>query len=47
MLGWDRYGFDKKHAGTHFAELAFLHTVAYMGRAVHSGASQAGNVNAF
>jgi hypothetical protein len=24
MLDWDQYGFHKKHAGTHYAELVFL-----------------------
>jgi hypothetical protein len=23
MIGWDRYGFDKKHAGTQYPELMF------------------------
>jgi hypothetical protein len=40
MLGWDPYGFDKKRAGTHYAELVFLHPVAYVGCVVQSGASR-------
>jgi hypothetical protein len=27
MLGWDRYGYDKKRAKTCYAELVFLHPV--------------------
>jgi hypothetical protein len=41
LLGWDRYGFNEKHAGTYFAELVFLHPVGYAGHVVHSGATGA------
>jgi hypothetical protein len=27
MLGWDRYGLNKKHARTYYAEVVFLHTM--------------------
>jgi hypothetical protein len=37
MLRWDRYGFDKKHVRTHYAELVFLHLVGSVGHAVHLG----------
>jgi hypothetical protein len=31
MLGWDRYGFDKKHTGTRYAKLVFLYLVGSTG----------------
>jgi hypothetical protein len=37
--GWDRYEFDKKHAGTSYAEPGFLHPVRSVGHVVHSSAS--------
>jgi hypothetical protein len=46
MLGWDQYGYDKKHAGTHYAKIVFLHPVGSMGRVEHSGASGMRNVDA-
>jgi hypothetical protein len=39
MFVWDRYRFDKKHAGTCYAKLVFLHPVGYVGHVVHSVAS--------
>jgi hypothetical protein len=39
MLGWDRYGFDKKHAGIRYAKLVFLHPVRSTGHVVHSSVS--------
>jgi hypothetical protein len=41
MVGWDRYGFDKKHLGTRYVELVFLHLVGYAGLVVPSHASGA------
>jgi hypothetical protein len=41
MLGWDRYGFDKKCADTCYAALVFLHLVGSMGHILHSIASGA------
>jgi hypothetical protein len=38
MLGWDRFGFNKMHVRTRYAELVFLHRVGYAGHVVHSGA---------
>jgi hypothetical protein len=46
MLGWDRYGFDKKRARTHYAEPEFLHPVGFASHVVFSGASKAQNVDA-
>jgi hypothetical protein len=34
----DRYGFHKKHTGTHYAKLVFLHLVGYAGHIMHSSA---------
>jgi hypothetical protein len=39
MLGWDRYGFDKKGTEKCYAELRFLHPLGSAGHAEHSGAS--------
>jgi hypothetical protein len=46
MLGWDRYGFYKKHVGTSYVKLVFLHPVAFAGHIVHSGATGVQNVDA-
>jgi hypothetical protein len=37
MLGWDRYGFDEKRAGTRFTEVVFLHRVGSAGHIGQSG----------
>jgi hypothetical protein len=39
MLMWGRYGFHKKHDGTRYFKLLFLHLVASTGHAVQSSAS--------
>jgi hypothetical protein len=39
MLGWDRYGFDKKRTETRYRDLVFLHPVGSAGHVVHFGAS--------
>jgi hypothetical protein len=43
--GWAQGGFQKKCAGTRYAELVFLHPVGSPGHAVHSGASGAQNID--
>jgi hypothetical protein len=35
VLGWDRYGFNKKCDGTRYAELSFLHPVPSGSHVVH------------
>jgi hypothetical protein len=46
MLGWYRYGFDKKRGRTRYAELVFLHPVESPGHVVPSGASGTQNIDA-
>jgi hypothetical protein len=46
ILGWVRYRFHKKHAGTRYAEPVFLHPVGSAGHVVHSGASGSRNIDA-
>jgi hypothetical protein len=46
MLGLDRYGLHEKHAQTRYAELVLLHPVGSVGHVVHSGASEAQNIDA-
>jgi hypothetical protein len=36
-----RCDFHKKHAGTRYNKLVFLHLVGFVGHLVHSGASSA------
>jgi hypothetical protein len=45
MLGWDRYGFHKKHTGIRYVALMILHLVGSVGHIVHSDASGAQNVD--
>jgi hypothetical protein len=45
MLGWDWYGFDKKHVGTHYVEPVFRNLVESVGHVVHSGPFGARNVD--
>jgi hypothetical protein len=42
----DQYGFNKKHAGTCYDKLVFLHPVGSAGDIVYSGVPGAQNVNA-
>jgi hypothetical protein len=44
MLGWARHDFHKKCAGSHYAELVFLHPVGSAGHVVHSCAIGVRNV---
>jgi hypothetical protein len=37
MLGFDRYGFHTKRAGTNYAELVLLHLVGFVGHVVYCG----------
>jgi hypothetical protein len=46
MLGWARYGLDKKCAGTRYAELVFLYLVRSGGHIVCFGAFGVRNVDA-
>jgi hypothetical protein len=46
ILGWDRYGFVRKHAGTRYTEFVFLHAVGSAGHLVYSVASGMPNVKA-
>jgi hypothetical protein len=39
VLGWDRYEYDKKCAGTCYVKLMFLHPVGSAGHVEHSSAS--------
>jgi hypothetical protein len=38
MLGWDWYRLEKKHAGTSYDELVFLHPMGSTDHVVPSGA---------
>jgi hypothetical protein len=44
MLGWDRYGFKKKHTRTCCSQLVFLHPLGSVGHVEHSDVSAARNV---
>jgi hypothetical protein len=39
VLWWDWCSFHKKHVGTSYVEVLFLHPLGYVGRVVHSSAS--------
>jgi hypothetical protein len=45
MLEWDWYGFNKKCAGTIYAEPVFWHPMGSAGHVVHSGVSRAPNID--
>jgi hypothetical protein len=45
LLGSDRYRLDKKHVGTHYIELVFLHPVGSTGHVMHSSALGVRNVD--
>jgi hypothetical protein len=40
MIGWGRCNFYKKHVGTHYDELVFLHPVGSMCHVMHSRVSR-------
>jgi hypothetical protein len=46
MLGWDRYGYDKKGTEPCYVKLMFLRRVGSVGHIVQSGASGARNCEA-
>jgi hypothetical protein len=46
MLRWAQCGFHKKHTGTRYTELVFLHPMGSAGHVVHSDASWVRNVTA-
>jgi hypothetical protein len=39
IVGWDWYGLHKKHVGTRYSKLVFLHPVGSAGHVMHSGVS--------
>jgi hypothetical protein len=45
MLWWDWHGYDKKHTGTCYAELVFLHPIGSVGHVLHFGAFGARNID--
>jgi hypothetical protein len=46
MLGWARSSFHKKHTGTRYVELMFLHPVGSAAHVVHFGVSGQRKVDA-
>jgi hypothetical protein len=45
-LGWNRYGFHKRHTGTSYAKLVFFHPEGFADHVVHSGAPMSQNIDA-
>jgi hypothetical protein len=43
---WDRFGFNKKHTGSRYTEVVFLHPVGSVGHDVHFDASGSRNITA-
>jgi hypothetical protein len=46
MVGWDRYGLNKKCSGTCYNDLVFLYSLGSVGHVVHSSASGPQNIDA-
>jgi hypothetical protein len=46
MLGWFRYGFNKKRDGTRYVEHVFLHPMGYGGHIAHFGSTGMQNIDA-
>jgi hypothetical protein len=46
LCGWDQFRFNKKHAGSCYIEVVFLHPMGSAGHNVQSGATGPQNINA-